>query len=170
MARADRSDEIMQAWLRERPDLDPSSVAVITRIWQLAKIFDDERRELLVGHGIDRAIMDLLGTLRRAGDPHALTTRELAARTGVTPAAISQRVGRAEASGWVARTTLAHRHVRVQLTDDGLAVVDRVAGAIFEHESQLLEHLDSRRRDQLAEMLKELIFSLESAPSTKTPT
>ena len=55
MALQDRSDRIMSAWQRERPDLDPSSVAVITRIWHLAKVFEDERRRLLEGEGIDRA-------------------------------------------------------------------------------------------------------------------
>src|SRR5689334_14987242 len=100
----DRAGWIEAAWRRERPDLDPSSIAVITRIWHLAKVFADERRRLLAALDLDPALLDLLGTLRRSGAPYMLTTRELAEHPLVTPAAISQRLTRAERAGWVIRT------------------------------------------------------------------
>lgn len=157
----DRSDEIMAAWRRERPDLDPASVAVITRIWHAGKLFEDERRRLLEAEGVDRAIMDLLGTLRRSGDPYALTTRDITVRSGVSAAAISQRIGRAEDNSWVTREQLAARQVLVQLTASGKKLVDSVAGRIFDHEDVLLGALSERQQRDLARLLKILITDLE---------
>jgi DNA-binding MarR family transcriptional regulator len=156
----DRAGWIEAAWRRERPDLDPSSIAVITRIWHLAKVFADERRQLLATLDIDPALLDLLGTLRRAGAPYTLTTRELADHTLVTPAAISQRLARAQRYGWVTRTPGSARRVLVQLTDAGREVIDDVAGRIFEQEQELLACLSKAEQRQLAARLERLILAI----------
>ncbi len=57
----DRSDRIEAEWRHERPDLDPSSIGVVTRVWELAKILGDRRRKLLAEQDVDPALMDLLG-------------------------------------------------------------------------------------------------------------
>ncbi|GAA4612753.1 MarR family winged helix-turn-helix transcriptional regulator [Saccharopolyspora hordei] len=160
MGKADRAAAIMAAWRRERPDLDPASVAIVTRIWHLAKFFGDDRRKLLGQRGIDPSLMDLLETLRRSGEPYALTTRELAAQSAVTPAAISQRLARAEQRGWVTREPARGRAVLVRLTDEGKQVVDDTAGAIFDHEGDLLGALSEEDRSVLAELLRELCVDL----------
>lgn len=156
----DRAGWIEAAWRRERPDLDPSSIAVITRIWHLAKVFADERRQLLATLDVDPALLDLLGTLRRAGHPYTLTTRELAHHTLVTPAAISQRLTRAERHGWVTRTPSSGRRVLVQLTNAGRELIDHVAGHIFERERELLASLTETEQRQLATQLERLILAI----------
>ncbi|HWM73453.1 MAG TPA: MarR family transcriptional regulator, partial [Nocardioides sp.] len=80
----DRSDGIEAEWRRARPDLDPSSIGVVTRVWELAKVFGDRRRRLLAEQDLDPALMDLLGLLRRGGAPHAMSTRELTERAMVS--------------------------------------------------------------------------------------
>ncbi|MCT2582887.1 MarR family winged helix-turn-helix transcriptional regulator [Actinophytocola gossypii] len=160
MSDDDRAAEIMAAWRRERPDLDPSSIGVVTRIWHLAKVFGDERRRLLASAGIEPSLMDLLGALRRGGEPYAMTTRELAEREAVTAAAISQRLTRAERKGWVSREPGGGRRVVVRLTDAGREVVDRTAGAIFDHEDGLLATLSDENRANLAGLLRELCLDL----------
>ena len=92
MRRGGRRDRIEAEWRHERPDLDPSSIGVVTRVWELAKILGDRRRKLLVEQDVDPALMDLLGLLRRNGAPHALSTRELTERAMVSAGAIR--------SGW----------------------------------------------------------------------
>ncbi|KUL30029.1 MarR family winged helix-turn-helix transcriptional regulator [Actinoplanes awajinensis] len=156
----DRAGWIEAAWRRERPDLDPSSIAVITRIWHLAKVFADERRRLLAALDIDPALLDLLGTLRRSGAPYTLTTRELAEHTLVTPAAISQRLTRAERQGWVIRTPEPGRRVAVHLTDAGRDLIDTVAGQIFDREGELLSVLPEPDRRALATHLERLTLAL----------
>ncbi|WP_161605949.1 MarR family winged helix-turn-helix transcriptional regulator [Microlunatus speluncae] len=160
MSNHDRADKIIAAWQRTRPDLDPSSVAIVTRVWQLARVFGAERRRLLAGEGIDPALMDLLGALRRQDPPHALTTRELAELEGITPAAISQRLSRAEQKGWITRDPQGDRSVLVTLTDAGQAVADGVAAAIFDHDDTLLAVLDPAARRQLAELLRTMCLHL----------
>src|SRR5699024_5583694 len=137
----DRAATIMRQWQRERPDLDPASVGVVSRVWQLARIFSTHRRSLLTDLGIDSALLDLLGTLRRSGHPYRLTTRELAQAAGVTPAAISQRLTRAEQRGWVHRVPAPGRRVEVHLTEPGRAMADEFAGAVFEADEALVAHL-----------------------------
>jgi hypothetical protein len=70
------------------------SIGILTHIWQAAKLFSDERRRTLATIGMDAATLDLLSTLRRAGPPYRLSTRELAARL-VTAGAVTQRASRA---------------------------------------------------------------------------
>ncbi|MFC4337404.1 MarR family winged helix-turn-helix transcriptional regulator [Salininema proteolyticum] len=161
MTRIDRAEAIARAWRRERPDLDPSSIGVVTRVWHLAKVFGDERRRLLAEKDIEPSLMNLLGTLRRSGEPYALTTRELADRDAVTPAAISQRLTRAEKKGWVTREPAGGRSVLVRLTDTGREVVDDTAGAIFDCEDDLLRALPPERRELLAELLRDLCLDLD---------
>jgi DNA-binding MarR family transcriptional regulator len=157
---ADRAAAIMAAWERERPDLDPSSIGIVTRVWHLARVFGPERRRLLAELGIEPSLMDLLGTLRRSGPPYALTTRELAVRAAVTPAAISQRLTRAELKGWVAREPAGGRSVLVRLTEPGIAIADATAGAIFAHDDALLATMPAHRRAALAELLRGLCVDL----------
>lgn len=159
----DRAAMIEAQWRRERPDLDPSSIGVITRIWHLGKIFSANRRELLASLGIDTALMDLLGTLRRSGEPYRLSTRELAEASVVSPAAISQRLTRAEQRGWVRREPGPARSVDVQLTDEGQRITDEFAGAIFASDEVMLECLSPEDRAELTRLLAVLSSSLIKA-------
>ena len=160
MSDVDRARQIEEAWHRERPDLDASSVRVITRIWHLAKIFGDDRRRLLATLGIEPALLDLLGTLRRAGEPWELSTRQLAERTVVSPAAISQRLTRAESHRWVTRSPGPGRSTTVRLTKQGKELIDEVAGKIFDHENELLRALPTADREALADHLERLVLTL----------
>lgn len=163
----DRAAMIEAQWRRERPDLDPSSIGVITRIWHLGKVFSANRRELLATLGIDTALMDLLGTLRRSGEPYRLSTRDLAEASVVSPAAISQRLTRAEQRGWVRREPGKARSVDVQLTDEGQRITDEFAGAIFVSDEAMLEGLSPEDRAELERLLGVLSASL--IESTQEP-
>lgn len=166
----DRAAMIEAQWRRERPDLDPSSIGVITRIWHLGKIFSANRRELLATLGIDTALMDLLGTLRRSGHPYQLTTRELAEASVVSPAAISQRLARAEQRGWIRREPGPARSVDVQLTQEGQRITDEFAGAIFVSDEAMLDGLCTRDRQELARLLTVLAASLVEVPDEQFST
>lgn len=91
--------DIAAAWRRELPDVPTGSIEVITPLWQAAKRLADDRRRTLARMGVEPATLDLLSTLRRAGPPYELTSRELTERSMVTAGAISQRLARAEDAG-----------------------------------------------------------------------
>ena len=94
-------DEIADQWARERPDVPVASIGVVARVLRIAKVFADHRRRSLAELGIDSATFDLLATLRRSGAPFRMTPAELTRACLVTGGAISQRVTRAEAAGFV---------------------------------------------------------------------
>ncbi|UBI40998.1 MarR family transcriptional regulator [Streptomyces mobaraensis] len=146
------------AWRRERPGTPTGSIEIVTPIWQLAKLFADDRNRALRQAGIDAATLDLLSVIRRSGPPYALTTRELTHRTLVTAGAISQRVARAEREGLVARTpgTTGRRAVLVTLTPEGHALIERSVDTVLGREATLVEGLTDTERATLTALLAKL--------------
>ena len=155
-------DRIQWAWLRERPGTPVASIGVITRIWRVAKLLQDDRRRTLARLGVDTPTLDLLGTLRRAGPPYRLTPGELARATLVTPAAVSQRLARAEARGLVRRDRSGPdgRSVTVALTPAGHTLVERTVDELLTHEEALLSALTGGQREELAGLLRLLLANL----------
>jgi DNA-binding MarR family transcriptional regulator len=155
----DRAADIAAAWARERPDLPVASIGILTRIWQVAKLASDDRRRTLAALGMDAATLDLLSTLRRAGPPYRVSTRDLAARCLVTAGAITQRVDRAQRSGLVRRRPpeRGSRVVLVELTLEGHAAVEAAVGTVLGHEQRMVDVLDPVQQEQLAGMLGALL-------------
>jgi DNA-binding MarR family transcriptional regulator len=151
-------EAIAAAWERELPGVPVSSIGVITPLWRAAKTLADDRRRTLHRIGIDPATLDLLSTLRRSGEPWALTTKELAAQTLVTAGAISQRVARAEREGLVTRSAsdAGRRAVAVTLTAAGHELVERSVRDLLAHEEELVGGLTAEDRQTLAELLGRL--------------
>ncbi|WP_412539173.1 MarR family transcriptional regulator [Longispora sp. K20-0274] len=162
----DAVDLIQSAWARERPGTPVESIGVITRIWRIGKILADERRRTLTRLGIDAATLDLLSTLRRAGEPYRLPPGELARLSLVSAGAISQRVARAEAEGLVARERGGPdgRSVLVTLTGDGHALLDRSVDGLLTYEQSLLGALTEAEQGQLSDLLRVLLAGLGGRP------
>ncbi|WP_456698379.1 MarR family winged helix-turn-helix transcriptional regulator [Aeromicrobium sp. P5_D10] len=160
----DAIDAIALGWKRERPSTPVDSIGVVTRLWQAAKLFGDDRTRLLRGAGADAATLDLLSTLRRSGPPYRMTTRDLAETALITAGAITQRVTRAEEQGLVVRTPRGKgsRQVDVELTRDGHEVVENLVDSVLNREVQLLGVLDDEERDQLTGLLRKLLNGLQS--------
>lgn len=160
------TEAIAAAWERELPGVPVSSIGVITPLWRVAKALADDRRRTLHRIGIDPATLDLLSTLRRAGAPWSLTTRELTAQTLVTAGAISQRIARAERDGLVVRapsdpsTGSGRRAVAVTLTDAGHALVERAVRELLTHEEELIADLSAEDRRVLSGLLGRLAAAL----------
>jgi DNA-binding MarR family transcriptional regulator len=163
----DLADAVAQAWEREQPGVPTSSIGIVTRIWQLARLLANERRRTLASLGIDAATLDLLSTLRRAGPPYRLSTRELTARCLVTAGAITQRVDRAKQAGLVLRLPAepGSRAVPIKLTAHGHAVIADAVGALLAHEQSLVDVLRPEQQASLAEMLAVLLDNLAASPA-----
>ncbi|NDL57788.1 MarR family winged helix-turn-helix transcriptional regulator [Phytoactinopolyspora mesophila] len=170
----DDVDDIQDAWQRERPDIPAGSIGVITRIWRVGKLLEEDRRRTMRRLGIDVATRDLLSTLRRSGPPYALPPRELAQRCAVSPGAISQRVSRAEADELVRRhkDTTDGRGVIVELTAKGHDLIERSVDELLRHEEDLLSGLSSSERTALSDLLRTLLSDLRqrsAAPLSPPP-
>lgn len=159
----DPVDATALAWLRERPGTPVEGIGIVTRVWRLAKMLGEDRRAVLAEAGADPATLDLLGVLRRSGEPYQLTTRDLAERTRVTAGAVSQRVARAEAAGYVERSRAdgTSRAVLVTLTPAGHAVVERLVDQVLGREAELVSDLTPEQRRELTELLRVFLDALE---------
>ncbi|MFC9222452.1 MarR family winged helix-turn-helix transcriptional regulator [Streptomyces hygroscopicus] len=159
----DSVDAIALSWRRERPQTPVTSIGVVTRIWQLAKHFGDDRRLVLAKADVDPATLDLLSVLRRSGPPYTLTTRELAESSLVTAGAISQRLTRAERENLVVRRPAPGRSraVLVELTPAGHDLVERTVDRVLNREVELLDGLSEEQQKALAELLRILLNDMQ---------
>lgn len=139
----DRVAEIMQAWRRERPDLDPSPQGVIARLHRIALALTERLVAVYAEFDLSEGEFDVLATLRRAGDPYERAAGELADHTLVTTGGLTKRVDRLAARGLVERHTEASdaRRRLVRLTPAGRDLIDRAFTAHLANEHRLLEDL-----------------------------
>jgi DNA-binding MarR family transcriptional regulator len=155
----DEVDELVEAWQRERADLDLAPVEVFSRISRLSHHLDRARRSAFTAQGIEPWEFDVLAALRRAGQPYELTPGRLIRETLVTSGTMTNRVDRLAARGLVQRSPdpADRRGVLVGLTAAGRKTVDAAFEELLGRESQLLESLGADDRVQLAALLKTLM-------------
>ncbi len=155
----DEVDELVEAWARERQDLDLAPVAVFSRISRLARHLDLARREAFNAHAIESWEFDVLAALRRAGAPYELSPGRLLRETLVTSGTMTNRVDRLAARGFVERYPDPddRRGVIVRLTAEGKTAVDGAFEALLEAEKSLLAGLPARERTRLAALLRTLL-------------
>lgn len=155
----DDVDVIVDAWARERPELDVAPLHVLSRITRLAQHLDTARAIAFTRHNLDQWEFDMLAALRRSGSPYALSPGQLAAQTMVTSGTITNRVDRLEARGLVRREPDPddRRGVRVLLTEDGQFHVDGAITDLLDSEREILGGISSEESKQLAQLLRQLM-------------
>jgi DNA-binding MarR family transcriptional regulator len=162
-ASPDHVDRIQAAWRRERPDIDVSSVGIVTRIWRIARHLERERKERLAELGTDRGTLDVLAMLRRSGPPYQRTAGELMHSSLITSGGVSQRLDKLDRAGFITRRVDAadRRRVEVRLTPAGVRLVDSVIADVMEHESKLLTRLSPDEQTALVLLLRKLLGEFE---------
>jgi DNA-binding MarR family transcriptional regulator len=160
----DEVDRLVEAWRRERPDLDLEPMGVLSRVSRLAHHLDRARRRAFAAHGIELWEFDVLAALRRAGAPYELSPGRLLRETLVTSGTMTNRVDRLEARGLVERLPdpSDRRGVLVRLTQTGRATVDGAFSALLAAEAELLAGLGEPDRHRLAELLRRLVVPFET--------
>lgn len=159
----DHVDDIMTAWRRERPDVDPSPQGVIGRLHRLAEYLDVEVSTTLAEHGLSRGEFDVLATLRRAGKPYTRTAGDLAAHAMITSGGLTKRVDRLIERGLVERVADAEdaRRRLIGLTPTGLATVNAAYTAHIENEHRLIANLGADA-PQLAATLRSWLLAIDN--------
>lgn len=156
---ANEVDEIVQAWRRERPDVDVEPMEVLSRISRLARRLDRLRATAFSAHDLEYWEFDVLAALRRAGPPYQLSPGQLLHETLVTSGTMTNRVDRLTDRGFVTRQDHPkdRRGVLVQLTDAGKDVVDAALAELMAAEGQIMGALDAADHDQLTHSLRLLL-------------
>ncbi|MER7247929.1 MarR family winged helix-turn-helix transcriptional regulator [Kribbella sp. NPDC058693] len=161
----DEVDRLIEAWRRERPDLDVAPMEVLSRVSRLARHLDRARSQAFDTHGLESWEFDVLAALRRAGAPYQLSPGKLLKETLVTSGTMTNRVDRLAARGLVERLPdpSDRRGVLVQLTTAGRDAVDAAMADLLTHERALLGSLSERDQQKIARVLRELVrpFDLE---------
>lgn len=163
----DEVDQIVDAWHRERSDLDVAPLQVLSRVSRLARLLDQARGRAFADHGLDGWEFDVLSALRRVGAPYQLSPGALVQQTLVTSGTMTNRVDRLEGRGLVERhpAPTDRRGVLVRLTPAGRNAVDAAMVELLEQEREILAHLPSRSRSALADSLRTLLSAIEN-PTT----
>src|SRR6185437_2473039 len=141
----DEVDRIVDAWLRERPDLDFSPLQVLSRVDRLSRHLDRARRGAFERSDLDSWEFDVLSALRRAGNPYQLSPKALLQQTLVSSGTMTNRIDRLVERRLVERHTDPHdgRGVLVTLTARGRRAVDDAISELLADEARLLQALSS---------------------------
>lgn len=155
----DKIDTILTQWEHESPQLDLSSLAVVGRILQLARLLEKQRESVLADFDLTLWSFDMLATLRRQGAPYQLKPTELYGLLMLSSGAMTNRIDRLEKSGLVTRLRDPNdrRSVTVQLTNKGIEKVDAVMPVLFEQENQLLADLSKSETKTLITLLRRFL-------------
>lgn len=163
MAKSDEVDALVAAWQRERPDLDVTLMHVLSRVTRLARHLDLARREAFAAHDLEAGEFDVLAALRRAGKPYELTPSQLIAANLVTSGTMTNRIDRLEQKNLVTRKPDPNdgRGVLVKLTTAGQNAVDAALTDLLERERILLAGISKSERNQLADVLREIVLPFD---------
>ncbi|UGQ14511.1 MarR family transcriptional regulator [Yinghuangia sp. ASG 101] len=160
----DEVDRLIEAWRRERPDLDVEPLQVLSRVTRLARHLDRARRLAFTARDLEPWEFDVLSALRRAGAPYQLSPGQLLTQTLVTSGTMTNRIDRLTAKGLVLRLPDPgdRRGVLVRLTDDGRDRVDSAMADLLEHERDILAGLDTAQRTALADLLRTVVAPFDN--------
>lgn len=159
----DEVDRLVEAWRRERPDLDLAPMRVLSRLSRLGHHLERARKTSFADHDLESWEFDVLAALRRAGSPYELSPGRLIRETLVTSGTMTNRVDRLVKRGLVERLPDPHdrRGVLVRLTDEGRARVDGALATLLARERDLLAGLPATDQDRLASLLRDLLVPFE---------
>lgn len=163
MSKNDEVDRIVEAWSRERPDLDFAPLQVLSRVGRLAKHLDRARRAAFAASGLESWEFDVLSALRRAGTPYELSPKSLLQQTLVSSGTMTNRIDRLVGRSLVERHTDPNdgRGVLVSLTDDGRHRVDTAISELVAAETVVLANLAPLDQERLAGLLRRLSLDFD---------
>ena len=160
----DHVDRFLDEIRAELPaDVDLTVEGIVDRIhginWRIRKMLDEtlEQQQLTIGD------WKVLNSLRWAGKPYRRSAGELAKRADLTSGAMTSRLDQLEDEGLVRRLRDPddRRGVLVELTDQGRERHEEAFGVQAQKEALLGEALGDRELEQLNELLRRVMLSLE---------
>ena len=161
----DHVDFITDQWARERPDLDVSAMGIIGRVARLYLAYQEAMQVTFSRYGLNAAKFDVLATLRRSGAPYRLSPGDLLKATMVASGTMTNRISRLEAEGLVLRLINPDdsRSFLIELSADGLALIDRVVEDHVATQERLLAGMPKQERTALKALLSRAQAAVEKS-------
>ena len=162
----DEVERLITAWKRERPDLDLTPLAVLSRISRISRQLDLVRKDAFAD--LETWDFDVLAALRRAGEPYQLSPSQLMQETMVTSGTITNRLDRLEELELITRAQDPNdgRGSLVKLTRAGMRAVDNALEELLAHERDILSGLTREEKTQLAQLLSLLAADLDEGKTS----
>ncbi|MGM3162634.1 MarR family winged helix-turn-helix transcriptional regulator [Dickeya undicola] len=159
----DRADTAYEQWRQERPDIDPFPMQVVGRLLETTQRLErDHLNPLFARFGLRPGEFDVLATLRRSGEPYALTPTQLYEALMMSSGGMTNRIDRLEQAQWVMRHSNPQdrRGTLVTLTKQGQELMDTLVTLHIDNERQALASLNDDEQQQLNRLLKKLLAGL----------
>ena len=162
---ADSIAVFLNEWQAQRPDLDPWPLGIIGRVARISLYVQRHSQSWLAPLGLTWETFSMIAALRRAGPPFAQKPSDLLRMTLLTSGAMTNRIDRVEAQGWVERLPdpADRRSVIVRLTPSGKALADRAIALHFKEAARLLGFLKKSDRVLLESLLSQMLGRLEQS-------
>ncbi|MDI3326677.1 MarR family transcriptional regulator [Pontibacterium granulatum] len=161
--RQDAVDLILKQWTRERPDLDVTAMGTVGRMKRSGALLQRRLEQVFNEFNMSGWEFDVLATLRRSGPPYCLAPTVLFSALMVTSGTMTHRMQRLESAGLVERVANPEdaRSKLVQLTAEGLMLIDKAVEAHTANMTSMLEPLSKDERDALDKGLSALLRVLD---------
>jgi len=169
---SDRLDNVLWEWKRRRPDLDTSSLAVVSRVLRASRLLQERLDDIAAAYGLShQGDLDVLTDLYRADLDRGLTPTELAEALLLTPGGMTVRLHRLQAAGLISRTPNPHdgRGVLVRLTPAGIDLAEHALVTLLDSQATSIRSLGPGERNELADLLRMLLVGLGDVPAFRPP-
>ena len=156
----DLIDQLIRDWNLERPDLDPSPMAVVGRILKLGKTLEKSAGKALQQSGIHYTDLDVMATLRRSGKPYELTPTQLMKAVLISSGAMTALLDRLVKLELIYRSPDPgdRRIIRAGLTPKGKKIIDEAIERCVLRKLRIpCKALNKAERETLAALLKEIV-------------
>jgi DNA-binding MarR family transcriptional regulator len=167
----DHVDAIVEQWRRERPDLEPSPMAIFGRVSRIHTLVRLAQNVLNARHDMSSAAFDVLANLRRSGAPHRKSASTLATSSMISTGGVTFRLDALESAGLIRRVRDLHdrRVVHAELTPKGLRTIDEVIEDHLELEHSMLARMSREDRQELTRLLTLLEGLVSDHTCTEAP-
>jgi len=151
-------DEILVQWRRERPDIDPTSMAICGDVWRTGEVLRQGVLKNLANYKLDFPQFDVIMTLRRQGKGETLSPSTLAKEMMLSTSAMTNRLDRLEKRGLIKRIIDPNdrRGLKIALSDDGFNLAEDLVVSHVETEDQMLSGLTFDECSELRKLLSKI--------------
>jgi DNA-binding MarR family transcriptional regulator len=148
---------------RKFDSLEQEAYLAIWRTFDRLRVFDEA---LFAQWGLTAQQYNVLRILR-AASPEAVPTLSLVTRLVSRAPDITRMLDRLEESGWISRSrsTTDRRAVLVAITENGIALLDRLIAPLKVCHAKQLEHLSQSELQQLCQLLRKARMPHEPSDS-----
>jgi DNA-binding MarR family transcriptional regulator len=163
MGQVDWIDSFAEAWDREYPATDTSSLLLITRLARLSILMEAFQRETLEPFELAPSDYAVLAALRRAGAPYQLSPSKLYNDLERSSGGMTKMLKRLENLGFVQRAPDPDdgRSTLVVLTPEGIDVEEQIFKLFLSRTHDLLAPVSQTTLNGIDKSLRSLLDTIE---------